>query len=1838
LAIFHKPPPILKAIFFARLWILSFILLTANSFVQAQSRTEGRPFCGASPLQRVLFEREPLLADRQEALEKHRLASLRSPSGPPDAAAPYLLPIVFHIVHDGGPENLSDAQIQTALVQLNAAFAQAGYFGQGNGASTQISFCLARRTPANTATAGITRTQSPLTEVMVEAEDYLLKNVDRWDPTRYVNVWVVREVCSSVQGCDLAGYAYQPSAHGGLQDGIVVEAHWLTGAPSGLSVLAHEMGHYLGLYHTFEGGCANADCLADGDRVCDTPPDQSTLETPCNAAINTCSTDQQSGLNADLPDMTSNFMDYSAMECYQDFTPGQVQRMHFFIETARQSLLESRGCLLPCPNPPQAAFTASAFSMAVGETASFVSTSVNTSTYSWAANGLPFSGQSASSYTFSTPGLTTVQLIAGSADSVLCAPDTAVVLVEVACPVQAVIVSGATVIAPGATVTFANASTGATEYEWFLDGMSQGSSFTSYTFPDSGVFAIRLVAGNGLCRQEDRVYISVQTTYSDTCEVLSWKKLYGTPGLENLRGLTRLAGGDILSVGTTSVTGLPSDVLMLRTDADGAVVWSKTFGSPARDSAGFVMATADGGYLLLFNSFFWGGGAEFNDPGCAKFDADGNLLWQRHFETPSYDRFYRAIETAAGDFLICGRLGVVDTGSATCVLRLGPDGSLVWCRLFDREGADWASDIQPDPNGGFFGAGGYFTNTNTLPNGLFENAYIFKLEESGALSWTAGIRPGGGLGGYLNRLLPAGNGLFWGFGSATLLPANGGSLLVGWTFLYDPAIAQIFWNRFYDPDNHNIMSIENAVKLPGNGYVCIGNGTLGSFLLNVDDAGEIRWLRPTIDPSFVTTGALLADTFGFWWGETASLTFNEGDFRISRTDELGRAGDCPTSLVHYESAQVVHELSPGLVFEEITPPELQSSAFAVQDLALSEQVLCNPACPEQEICNNGLDDDGDGLFDCLDSECSCKPCAGADVNRWYFGKNAGLDFTTDPPTPLDEGKTNTREGCAVQCDAQGQLLFYADGYYPYNRIHDQLIDAPLNGSPVTTQTIIVPFPGQADLFLIFHPDSYEHGLFVSGLSYSIFNMELGNGGGGIAPSQLNLPLLPGAQTTEKITAALHCNGRDYWVIAKERGTDRFLSWRIDTAGLQPDPIISAGGTAATPYTDFAGSLKFSPDGRLLANVLRDTRAVELFQFNNSTGSLSFLRRIDLPTALGKPYGLEFSPNGRFIYVSVNSRVIQLDLNEPAPKPVVLTEGAPYRPYGALQLAPNGRIYAARQADGWPSLGVIHRPDRPGLASQFQPDGQPLAPGSDPYLSLPHFISTTILPVAVDLLGADTLCGPGQTVVRMLGHQCRIGSVEWTVSGPATLDVQSDTLAVLTAIQGGVVTVVVRADHPCGRATDTLLVRILSDAPPALDLGPDRLLCAAGVLPLTAPPGFARYRWQDGSDQPGFTAPGPGTYWVEAWDWCGEKQIDTVHVGLDPVAPLALGPDRLVCPGGTAVFSRAGLERWVWTPALYLDCDTCAAVTARPGDDQTYIVVGQTAAGCVSQDTIALFLTDTARVQLDTAVCAGTTLMFHGHELLPGSTQTVLATDPSGCDTLFEIQVGVLDTFYTGLDTLICPGTTLHFQGMELPPGASEIFRLASAAGCDSVVQVVVGAHPPAALVLPADTLLLPGLTLSLVPLLVQGEAPFTWQWQPPDGLSCTSCPDPLLTALAPIEYSATLTDANGCRASDSFRLEIDRTCDLYFPNVFRPDGDGRNDHFYLCTSACIRQIRLLEVFTRWGDRVFTRQEFQSCVENDGWDGRFRGRDLPAGVYVWYAELEFTDGHREIRKGDVTVMR
>ncbi|HEX2898468.1 MAG TPA: M43 family zinc metalloprotease, partial [Bacteroidia bacterium] len=378
----------------------------------------------------LLQANDPKAALRQAAFDRQAadLAMVRGSLRTSGVTATYTIPVVVHIIHNGGPENISNTVVQQGIQDLNDAFENVGAYDPLTGVNTDIAFCLASQDPSGAGTSGIVRVQSPLTSMVMETQDISLKNLSRWDPTRYLNIWLVGEISSQSMGSGVAGYAYFPSSHGQPHDGIVNEARWFGSSTDNSKIHVHEAGHYLGLYHTFQGGCTNNNCLVDGDQVCDTPPDNSTAATLCNSGINTCNTDDDdlstnnpfrpvvNGGQGDQPDMIMNYMDYGFQTCQSAYTLGQKDRMTTALNGPRASLLTSLGCLSPCTNTISCAFTPSATNVAAGTLVTFSNTTTGATTYDWTRNGVSFSTAANPTWTPNAAGTFTITLTASNGD------------------------------------------------------------------------------------------------------------------------------------------------------------------------------------------------------------------------------------------------------------------------------------------------------------------------------------------------------------------------------------------------------------------------------------------------------------------------------------------------------------------------------------------------------------------------------------------------------------------------------------------------------------------------------------------------------------------------------------------------------------------------------------------------------------------------------------------------------------------------------------------------------------------------------------------------------------------------------------------------------------------------------------------------------------------------------------------------------------------------------------------------------------------------------------------------------------------------------------------------------------------------------------------------------------------------------------------------------------------------------------------------------------------------------------------------------------------------------
>jgi len=247
----------------------------------------------------------------------------------------YRIPVVVHILQtSGGSGSMSDARVQSQIDVLNEDFqALAGTLGE-NGNDARVEFFLATQDPNGNPTTGITRTTN--TNYYDDNGSYWTALA--WDTTRYLNIY-------TNQASGALGYVPdlpQGGIVGSSSDRVVVlhsafGRNAPIGAPYDLGRTAtHEVGHYLGLYHTFDFGCGTSACYTTGDRICDTARESNAV-FGCPLSHASCT----------AHDPFHNYMDYSDDDCMTEFTPEQVNRMRCTLSNWRVDLPEPPSCGTP---------------------------------------------------------------------------------------------------------------------------------------------------------------------------------------------------------------------------------------------------------------------------------------------------------------------------------------------------------------------------------------------------------------------------------------------------------------------------------------------------------------------------------------------------------------------------------------------------------------------------------------------------------------------------------------------------------------------------------------------------------------------------------------------------------------------------------------------------------------------------------------------------------------------------------------------------------------------------------------------------------------------------------------------------------------------------------------------------------------------------------------------------------------------------------------------------------------------------------------------------------------------------------------------------------------------------------------------------------------------------------------------------------------------------------------------------------------------------------------------------------------------------------------------------
>lgn len=826
---------------------------------------------------------------------------------------------------------------------------------------------------------------------------------------------------------------------------------------------------------------------------------------------------------------------------------------------------------------------------------------------------------------------------------------------------------------------------------------------------------------------------------------------------------------------------------------------------------------------------------------------------------------------------------------------------------------------------------------------------------------------------------------------------------------------------------------------------------------------------------------------------------------------------------------------------------------------------------------------------------------------WYFGRGAGLDFNTPEPKFLPGGQiadvlmdtiyyNNLRlygEGMASFSDSLGHVRLYTNGQTVWNVDNEVMPNGSglLGHTSSTESAIIVPWPGDMNRYFVFVIDA-EFG--KNGLSYSVVDMRLGNGKGGIVDGQKNImlegPDYNGNYVCEKVTAIKHANGYDFWLLTRTAPGNNVVRYLVDKDGInlasrQEFPISALNiqyelddeGNKCFDPTFAIGYMRVSPNGRLVAcaNGGSSLRAevdgekkfvnlLEVYKFDPRNGNLEpFVTHLDTVSYL---YGVEFSSDVTKLYYTTRRKIFQLDLMsdnaETISKSATFIGEFPQFSdldtlmLGALQLAINGKIYVAQ--DGYPYLGVIENPRAKGQDCNYVIDGKYLE-GTISRLGLPNFIPTYLLPPDFEIVNN---CSNSHTTFRCIDDR-DVQRYYWkltTASGEGIAEATVREFEIPLTTPGkyriSLEVIVDGFSHVDYRFFEVF-------APPEFSLGDDVQICSYDEALIAAPvldEGFT-FSWADGGSDDlhiNKTCEVIGKL-TDNHTGCTTEDVLEVKV-VDPVEFEM--PDALEFCSGKSVTIEATLNDKI-ANFQWLDGDQSDSkrIVSKPGEYEAKTVDVE---GCEFSRTVKITENPLPKISLD------------ADNIICTNKQRVL-------------DCGIDDVSY-----LWNTGATTR----TITPDTAGIYKVTvtDKKGCISSDSILMEQKTLPMISLPPDTLMCDG---NVLPLNVAWHDALNYQWQDFSGGEEFVVEQPGTFSVVVSNYCGDTRDEIVVRY---------RYCgEFIFPNIITPNGDGINDYF---------KIKGLDEFVKgWSIDIYNR-EGRCVFHSDNYHNEWNAPDVKDGVYFY----------------------
>jgi len=516
------------------------------------------------------------------------------------------------------------------------------------------------------------------------------------------------------------------------------------------------------------------------------------------------------------------------------------------------------------------------------------------------------------------------------------------------------------------------------------------------------------------------------------------------------------------------------------------------------------------------------------------------------------------------------------------------------------------------------------------------------------------------------------------------------------------------------------------------------------------------------------------------------------------------------------------------------------------------------------------------------------------------------------------------------------------------------------------------------------------------------------------------------------------------------------------------------------------------------------------------------------------------------------------------------------------------------------------------------------------------VSQNITPPDVVTNAANTItCTTTSVALNAYGSGGSQGvAYAWSTTNGTILS--GATTASPTVGSGGVYNLVVTDQY--NGCTNTTQVQVPSDtqAPLIAIAAPNLLTCAVQQVVVNGSASAQGSQYSYSWTGPGIVSDGstlnpvvnqPGSYHltiVNSQNGCTSSSTAVVQQNVQPPAAEASGGFEITCSILDGALSSAGSSAgsnfsYLWSSADGNILSSPAAAAPTVDEPGTYsLLVTNLQTGCTATDNVVV--TENTNY--------------------PSSLE--LYTEPPSCDgqkgviRIVEVQGGVGPYLYSidGGNTFL---TANDFQNLN--PGQYQLV-VQDVNGCEYEESLTFQVPVEPQIVLGPEIKLSFGASATLTALI--NIPPYQVDsiiWSPMESLTLTDKPHVVIARpFTTTQYTVRVVNKEGCEDRATIIVRVDDP-NLWAPNAISPNKeDGQNDVFVIFAGPnTVNKINSLQIYDRWGNQVFYKQNIEPNNEKYGWDGRFRGQPMNPAVFVWWAEVELVSGQKILMKGDLTIV-